>query len=204
MNNEIEIWKPIASNPYYFISSMGRVKSIDHPIWCKVNNSYSIRKGHLLKANNSNSKHYWRIRIPNGKRRGKMRAVHRLVAEAFLPNPNNLPQINHKDGNKSNNCVDNLEWCDNGYNQKHAVIAGLKSRPKMSSNCHLRKLTEEEVLFIKEEFEKRVFIKRGDKMRFCEEMKQKFNLRSRNTIFWIIQGGTNKYINVTPINSTKS
>lgn len=56
---------------------------------------------------------------------GKTVKVHRLVAETFIPNPNNLPQINHKDGNKQNNCVKNLEWCDNSYNQIHAHKTGL-------------------------------------------------------------------------------
>ena len=59
----------------------------------------------------------------NGKR--YMRLVHRLVADAFIPNPNNLPQINHKDGNKSNNCIDNLEWCTYKQNIIHSWKNGL-------------------------------------------------------------------------------
>lgn len=195
MENIIEEWKPIDFNPYYMVSNLGRVKSVDHPVWCKANNSYSIRKGRLLKPNNSNSKHYWRIRVPNGTGGGKMMAVHRLVAEAFIPNPEGLPQINHIDGNKDNNCVSNLEWCNQSHNFLHAYSMGLVSKEKQSSNCHLRKLSKEDVLYIKKESSKVVFSKRGDKMRFCEEMRRKFNLKSKNTIFWILQGGTNKYIN---------
>lgn len=54
----------------------------------------------------------------------KQFTVHRLVAEAFLPNPDNLPQVNHKDSNKENNSVSNLEWCTASYNKKHSWDSG--------------------------------------------------------------------------------
>lgn len=69
---------------------------------------------------------YWGlgIRTADGKRVNKL--VHRLVAEAFIPNIKNLPQVNHIDGNKDNNSVDNLEWCTHTENQRHAWKLGLK------------------------------------------------------------------------------
>ena len=60
----------------------------------------------------------------NGRR--KMKYLHRLVAETFIPNPENLPEVNHKDGNKSNNCVDNLEWVTHRDNQIHAYKKRLR------------------------------------------------------------------------------
>lgn len=60
--------------------------------------------------------------------------IHRLVATAFLPNPNKLFEVNHKDGNKQNNSVDNLEWCDREYNLKHAIKIGL-----VNNQCKIRR-----------------------------------------------------------------
>ena len=54
-----------------------------------------------------------------GRQKTIYRRIHRLVATEFIPNPQNLPQVNHKDGNRQDNNVDNLEWCDNSYNQWH-------------------------------------------------------------------------------------
>lgn len=58
--------------------------------------------------------------------------VHRIVAETFLPNPNNLPTVNHKDGNKLNNRLDNLEWMTRSDNQQHAIKTGLLDKNKQS------------------------------------------------------------------------
>ena len=200
-----EIWKPVKQNPVYLVSNYGRVKTIDHPVWCKVNNSYSIRKGKLCILSNKNTKKYWRIGIQiNNKQR--MFSVHRLVAEAFIPNPDNLPQVNHIDGNKNNNHVSNLEWCDNAYNMKHAIEHGLiqheKQRKENSLNCWMRKLTEEQVLFIREKYSKIDTSVHGAKMGFCSDMTKLFNLNSRNTIFWIINNGTNLFINQDIVQTT--
>ena len=71
--------------------------------------------------------------------------LHRLVAIQFIDNPNNLSQVNHKDGNKLNNNVNNLEWCTKEDNQKHAVDMGLMQRGEARPSS---KLTEKQVLEI--------------------------------------------------------
>lgn len=71
----------------------------------------------------------------------KNRFAHRLVASAFIDNPDNLPQVNHKDGNKKNNAVDNLEWCTGSYNRKHAFAMGL-SRPASGSKIRPVRICE--------------------------------------------------------------
>lgn len=57
-------------------------------------------------------------------------SVHRLIAKTFIPNPNNLPCVNHIDGNKNNNCVDNLEWCTQKENVAHCIASGKFSKMK--------------------------------------------------------------------------
>lgn len=84
-----------------------------------------------------NGKGYLRVSI--GK---KLMFIHRLVAEKYIPNPENKPQVNHKDGNKLNNCVDNLEWVTNQENRNHAVDNDLQVT---GERCSWAKLTEENV-----------------------------------------------------------
>lgn len=83
---------------------------------------------------NKDTKGYHQVGLRNDDGK-KMCVVHRLVAMAFLPNPNNYDQVNHKDENKTNNCVDNLEWCNNKYNSNYGtrnerMAKTLKGMPK--------------------------------------------------------------------------
>ena len=103
---EKEIWKTI--NNYeglYQVSNTGKVKSLNynHTGREKILKNHKDKDGYLIV-----------VLCKEGKQ--KTFKVHRLVAQAFIPNPNNLPQVNHKDENKQNNCVENIEWCDAKYN----------------------------------------------------------------------------------------
>lgn len=99
-----EIWKEIPGyEGRYFVSTWGNVKN---------------QNGALMKPF-TNEKGYLKVQLKIYGKKKNLR-VNRLVAEAFLPNPYNLPQVNHRDGNKQNNSVTNLEWCTNQQNNEHA------------------------------------------------------------------------------------
>lgn len=111
-----EIWKLIKDFNNYEISNLGRVKSLNY------NNTGRCK---LLKL--TPGKHYLQLTIcKNGTKYGKR--VHQLVAEAFIPNPDNLPEVNHKNGNKADNTINNLEWVTNQQNIDHAWKTGLSKR----------------------------------------------------------------------------
>jgi len=108
----MEQWKQIeGTDGKYEVSNLGRVRT------------NGKRPGLLTLTKQKSGYRYAMIQLSNGKQ--KNCRVHRLVAEHFLPNPDNLPCINHIDGNKENNHVSNLEWCTYQDNMQHAVRTGL-------------------------------------------------------------------------------
>lgn len=77
--------------------------------------------------------------------------IHNIVAQLFIPNPNSLPFVNHKDGNKSNNDISNLEWCSAKYNSEHARKLGL-IKILQGTQCTQAKLTVEDVIEIRKQY----------------------------------------------------
>ena len=125
-----EIWKPVVGfEELYEVSNLGRVKALKRKKNC--NRGWGWIKEHIMK-NSTNGGEYYKVPLTNKEHIRKYYLVHRLVAKAFLSNPDNLPEVNHLDGNKLNNCVNNLEWCTRKDNIKHAYKMGLNpSRKKM-------------------------------------------------------------------------
>lgn len=112
-----EIWKDIENfEGYYQVSDKGRVRSLDRIIKGNRNSSY-VRKGQLLSPI-FNSEGYLSVNLTKEHQQKGMR-INRLVAQAFIENPNNLPEVNHKDFNKQNNFVNNLEWMTTKENSQH-------------------------------------------------------------------------------------
>jgi len=113
-----EIWKDIEGfEGLYQVSNLGKIRSLDK--W--VNNKYgtkTFKKGRVLKNSLIKSTGYYRVSLSKDNS-FISKSVHQIVAKAFLKNPNNYTQINHKDENKSNNSADNLEWCDCNYNNNY-------------------------------------------------------------------------------------
>ena len=123
-DNYNEIWLEITEyDGIYLISNKGRVKSIGRVISGKNNSKYFISE-RILK-NSITKRGYYKISLRNGNQY-KTHSVHRLVAKTFIPNINNKTEVNHIDGNKLNNCVENLEWASSSENQIHAYKNNLQ------------------------------------------------------------------------------
>lgn len=128
----MEIWKIYNDN--YEVSSMGQVRSLSRIVKSTFGGEY-IKEGRILKQND-NGQGYLQVQLcDNGV--NKTERVHRLVALTFLENPLKLPKVNHKDANKKNNTVDNLEWCTQLENIQHAKANGLMIRGATAKNSVL-------------------------------------------------------------------
>lgn len=114
----IEEWKEVSFDKKYQVSNIGRIRSNR-----KILSITSDRVG------------YKYVRLTTGNK-----LIHRLVATAFIENPLLKPQVNHKDGNKANNKVSNLEWCTAKENTNHGIETGLRSRTPQVNNRNLDSL----------------------------------------------------------------
>lgn len=129
----MEVWKDIEGyEGLYQVSNMGRVKSLG------ATNRVGWHLREKILKQTIEPKGYLKVGLRKNNKIQTVR-VHRLVANAFLPNPFNLPQVNHKDENKTNNHVENLEWCTNKYNNNYG------SKPKKSAEAAKRKRTRKTV-----------------------------------------------------------
>lgn len=117
----IEKFKPVQGYAgIYEISNLGRVKSLSRVVERKDGNTRTTKEKIIVPFNTKCGYHQIVLTNKDGVR--KKHLIHRLVANAFLPNLNNLPIINHKDENKLNNRVDNLEWCSAYYNLRYGKM----------------------------------------------------------------------------------
>ena len=123
---QVEIWKDVEGyNGIYQVSSYGRFRkfNIDFIKRPDRTTKYRYMKGSTSSGNNGNK--YLTVYFSG---LNKKKSLHRVVANEFIPNPENKPQINHKDGNKQNNNVTNLEWCTPSENSLHSIhILGNKT-----------------------------------------------------------------------------
>lgn len=120
---ETEIWKKHPDIVGIEVSTLGRVRTLDR-LESRKKYTRSL-KGRVLKQSNRKDGYLQVSFRMNGKAITKK--VHRLIAEAFIPNPDNLPEVNHKDCNRANNNVENLEFCTRSYNRQYREKYGVSS-----------------------------------------------------------------------------
>ena len=141
-----EIWKDIEGfDGFYQVSNTGSVRS-------RGGVDGRERGGWRMRKLSVNRDGYLKVRLVY-KGRDMTKRVHSLVAEAFIPNPCGLETVNHKDGDKTNNNVDNLEWADRHYQMIHAYKHGLKKAQAGSDNCQ-SKLTDDDVRYIRKHYKR--------------------------------------------------
>lgn len=149
----MEEWRPVVGyEGLYEVSNTGQVRSFDR--YVKYSNGrIHLHKGKVLSPSIRTDGYLVVVLSCNGKH--KMCLVHRLVTEAFIPNTDNLPQVNHKDEDKTNNSVENLEWCDNKYNMNYGTRKRRVIETKIEKGildpelCYLSKKEHNKIYYIK-------------------------------------------------------
>lgn len=155
-----EIWRPIEGyEGLYEVSNTGRVRSVDRYIKTCYE-AYKLQKGKILNPGKNTNGYLQVVLHCNGK--CKTINVHKLVAQAFLPNPDNLPMINHKDEDKTNNNVTNLERCDAKYNINYGT-RNIRRRDTLIKNGSWTGLS-------KKEYNHKYYQDNRDKI--CEQQKK--------------------------------
>lgn len=179
-----EIWKPIDETfGLYHVSNMGMVRRM---AYCRITGG---RWGYMKKTYPefifinvlSNKNNYLRVRINN-----KLKSVHRLMAESFIPNATNKPQVNHINGIKTDNRIENLEWVTVSENAIHSIKTGLQTHFHLTGeNNPCSKLKKEDVIKIKK------LLKSKTCYRISKEMNIKYN-----TVYDIWKNKTWKHVKI--------
>lgn len=161
-----EIWKPIKNfENEAIVSNLGNVKSLSRNVFIKNNNTRPVI-GKILKQND-NGVGYLIVTLSDR----KTHLVHRLVAEAFIPNDLNKPQVNHKDGNKKNNKIDNLEWSTERENIKHGYQTGLQKAPNGEQHYNTK---------LSDVIKKEIWFKRNVENKSLSELSNLYNTNKSN------------------------
>lgn len=137
----MEEWRPIKGyEGYYEVSNLGRVRSLDRYVTHSRNPAFkSLRKGVIKTLGDNGNGYKIASCSKQGKHTRRSEKVHRLVAAAFIPNPECKKQVNHKNGIKSDNRVENLEWCTSRENVRHAIETGLITKRVSTKPPYVRK-----------------------------------------------------------------
>jgi len=148
-NNEEEIWKSLPGVAGVEVSTFGKVRTLDRVVSSEKRTQFI--KGRVLKQSYNNCG-YLQVDIPiDGK--WVLKLAHRLVAQTFLPNPDNLPQVNHLDCDRRNNNVENLEFCTASYNHQYREKFGISNTESQGNSLFAINLDTLEVLHFRSQGE---------------------------------------------------
>lgn len=147
-----ETWKSINEcGEFYEVSSFGNIRALDR--WCNTKGGVKqLRFGHPMKQKITCG--YYYCALSYGKKMRNLR-VHRIVAVAFVPNPENKPYVNHKNGNKLDNRTENLEWVTAKENSQHAINElGIS---QIGEKHHATKFTSQDIVDIRNMYKPKIF-----------------------------------------------